>query len=162
MQLLLILQLLVLLAVANGTPVIAKNILGDRFAIPIDGGAKFVDGRPILGSSKTVRGILLSILMTSAFSLVVGLHWKIGALVASVAMAGDLFSSFVKRRMNLPDGGKATGLDQVPESLFPLLACRIALPLTALEIIVATAIFFVGELLLSRLLYRFHLRDRPY
>ena len=162
MQLLLILQLLVLLAVANGTPMIAKAFLGDRFAIPIDGGSKFFDGRPILGSSKTVRGIFLSILMTSAFSLVVGLDWKIGALVASVAMAGDLFSSFLKRRMNLPAGGKATGLDQVPESLFPLLACRIALPLTALDIVAATAVFFVGELLLSRLLYRFHLRDRPY
>ena len=162
MQLLLILQLLALLAVANGTPVIAKAFLGDRFAIPIDGGAKFVDGRPILGSSKTVRGIFLSILMTSAFSFVVGLDWKIGALVASVAMAGDLFSSFLKRRMNLPAGSKATGLDQVPESLFPLLACRSALPLTALDIVAATAVFFVGELLLSRVLYRFHLRDRPY
>ena len=141
---------------------IAKDILGDHFAIPIDGGAKFVDGRPVLGSSKTVRGIFLSILVTSAFAPVVGLDWKIGALVASVAMAGDLFSSFLKRRINLPVGGKATGLDQVPESLFPLLACRSALPLTALDIVVAIAIFFVGELLLSRLLYHFHLRDRPY
>jgi CDP-2,3-bis-(O-geranylgeranyl)-sn-glycerol synthase len=162
MQLLLILQLLVLLTVANGTPVIAMDILGDRFALPIDGGAKFIDGRPILGSSKTIRGIFLSILMTSAFGLVVGLDWKIGALVASVAMAGDLFSSFLKRRMNLPARGKATGLDQVPESLFPLLACRSALPLTALDILAGTAIFFVGEVLLSRLLYHFHLRDRPY
>ena len=141
---------------------IAKDILGDRFAIPIDGGAKFVDGRPVLGSSKTVRGIFLSILVTSAFAPIVGMDWKIGALVASVAMAGDLFSSFLKRRLNLPAGGKATGLDQVPESLFPLLACRSALSLTALDIVAGVAIFFVGELLLSRLLYHFHLRDRPY
>jgi len=162
MQLLLILQVLVLLTLANGTPVIAKGILGDRFAIPMDGGAKFVDGRPILGSSKTVRGIFLSILVTSAFGPVIGLDWKIGALVASVAMAGDLFSSFLKRRINLPAGGKATGLDQVPESLFPLLVCRSALQLTALDIVAGTAIFLVGELLLSRLLYHFHLRDRPY
>ena len=82
--------------------------------------------------------------------------------MASVAMAGDLFSSFLKRRMNVPAGGKATGLDQIPESLFPLLACGIALPLTAVDISVGTAIFFVGEVLLSRLLYHFHLRDRPY
>jgi len=162
MQPLLILHILVLLTVANGTPVIAKDILGNRFAIPIDGGAKFVDGRPILGSSKTVRGIFLSILMTSAFSPVVGLDWKIGALVASMAMAGDVFSSFLKRRMNLPPGGKAAGLDQVPESLFPLLVCRSALHLTALDVVAGTAIFFVGELLVSRLLYHFRLRDRPY
>jgi hypothetical protein len=162
MQPLLILQLLALLAAANGTPVIAKDILGDRFAIRIDGGAKFIDGRPALGSSKTVRGIFLSILVTSALGPVVGLNWKIGMLVAIVAMAGDLFSSFLKRRINLPAGGKATGLDQVPESLFPLLACRSTLKLTALDIVAGVAIFFVGELLLSRLLHHFGLRDRPY
>lgn len=162
MQLSLILQLLVLLTVANGIPVMAKNILGDRFAIPIDGGAIFVDGRPILGSSKTVRGIFLSILMTPVFGPVLGLDWRIAALVASMAMAGDLFSSFLKRRMNLPTGGKATGLDQVPEALFPLLASRNALQLTGMDIVTATSIFFVGDLLLSRLLYHFRLRDRPY
>lgn len=162
MQLFLVVQVLVLLAVANGTPVIATDILGNHAALPIDGGAKFVDGRPLLGSSKTVRGIFLSILTTSAFGPVVGLDWKIGAIMGTVAMAGDLFSSFLKRRMNLPAGAKTTGLDQIPESLFPLLACRTTLPLTALSIVAATAIFLLGELLLSRVLHHFHLRDRPY
>ncbi|MBZ5523225.1 MAG: CDP-archaeol synthase [Acidobacteriia bacterium] len=162
MHLLFILQVLVLLALANGMPVIAKDIVGDRFAAPIDGGAKFADGRPLFGSSKTVRGILVSILITSISAPLIGLDWKIGALVASVAMAGDLFSSFLKRRMNVPASGKATGLDQIPESLFPLLGCSLALPLTALDIVAGTAAFFLGELLFSRLLYRFHLRERPY
>jgi CDP-2,3-bis-(O-geranylgeranyl)-sn-glycerol synthase len=158
----LIAQMLVLLMVANGTPVITKDILGDRFASPIDGGARFVDGRPLFGSSKTFRGIFLSILVTSACAPLLGTSWRIGALVASVAMAGDLFSSFLKRRMNLRAGGKATGLDQVPESLFPLIACRGALPLTALDVVAAMAIFFAGNLFLSHLLYHFHLRDHPY
>ena len=158
----LIAEMLVLLTVANGTPVIAKDILGDHFANPIDGGAKFVDGRPLFGSSKTFRGIVLSILVTSACAPLIGPSWRIGALVATIAMVGDLFSSFLKRRMNLPVGGKATGLDQVPESLFPLLPCRGALPLTALDVVVAVVIFFGGELLLSRLLYHFHLRDHDY
>ena len=157
-----ILQVLTLLALANGIPVVIKDVLGRRFATPIDGGATFFDGRPVLGSSKTIRGILFSILITSAFAPLVGLDWKIGALVASVAMAGDLVSSFLKRRMNVPAGSKATGLDQVPESLFPLLACRAVLSLTALDIVIGTVGFFVAELLLSRLLYRFHLRDHPY
>jgi hypothetical protein len=162
MHLLLIVRLLVLLALANGMPVIVKNIVGDRFAAPLDGGAEFIDGRPLFGPSKTVRGIVVSILITSLSGTLAGLGWKIGALVASVAMAGDLFSSFLKRRMNVPTSGKATGLDQVPESLFPLLACWPVLPLTALDILAGTAAFFAGELLLSRLLYHFHLRDRPY
>ena len=102
------------------------------------------------------------ILVTSAFAPILGMDWKIGALVASMAMAGDLFSSFLKRRFNLHAGDKATGLDQIPESLFPLLACRGALSFTALDIVAGVVFFFVGELLLSRVFYYFHLRDRPY
>jgi hypothetical protein len=77
-------------------------------------------------------------------------------------MAGDLFSSCLKRRMNLPPSERATGLDQVPESLFPLLACRSVLPLSVLDIVAIVSIFFAGELLLSRLFYQLHLRDQPY
>lgn len=148
MQPLLTLQMLILLTLANGTPVIMKDILGGRFASPIDRGARFTDGRPLFGASKTFRGVFFSILITSACSPLVGASWRIGALLAAAAMAGDLFSSFLKRRMNLPaGGGRAIGLDQVPESLFPLLACRSTLPLRALDIVATVVIFFVGELL---------------
>jgi hypothetical protein len=162
MQPLVVLQLLILLALANGTPVAVKKLLGKRFSYPIDGDLRFVDGRPLFGSSKTIRGILFSVLVTSACAPIVGLEWKIGVLIGSVAMAGDLFSSFLKRRIHLPAGGRATGLDQVPESLFPLLACRNALSLTVMDIAVCVVIFFVGEVLLSRVLYKLHIRDRPY
>jgi CDP-archaeol synthase len=138
----LVTKLLILLTLANGTPVITKDILGERFASPIDAHAKFVDGRPLFGCSKTFRGILLSILVTSAFAPLVALSWRVGALVASVAMAGDLFSSFLKRRINLRAGDRATGLDQIPESLFPLLICRSVLPLAAADIVAGVAIFF--------------------
>ncbi len=162
MQPLIILQLLSLLALANGAPVIAKKIFGRRFAQPLDFGAMYVDGRPLLGSSKTIRGIVASILLTSVSAPLLGLETKIGALVAGAAMAGDLFSSFVKRRLALPPSSRALGIDQVPESLLPLLACWDALSLTIAEILIATGIFFVGELILSRLLYQAHLRDEPY
>jgi hypothetical protein len=36
---------------ANGTPVIAKLILGDKFAAPVDAGALFGDGRLWFGPS---------------------------------------------------------------------------------------------------------------
>jgi CDP-archaeol synthase len=161
-QSLVIVQFLVLLTVANGTPVIAKKCLRKRFSYPMDGGARFVDGQPLFGPSKTIRGILLSVSFTSACSALLGLGWRIGVLVGSAAMAGDLFSSFLKRRIKLTAGGRATGLDQVPESLFPFLVCRNALSLTAVDITVGVTTFFIGEVLLSRLLYKFHIRDRPY
>jgi hypothetical protein len=157
-----LLQLLGLLTLANGTPVVAKRMFGDRFAWPIDANCKFVDGRPLFGASKTIRGLLLAVAVTSACAPLVGLGIAIGTVVAITAMAGDLVSSFVKRRLALAPSSQAIGLDQIPESLFPLLACRQELGLTAADIGIGVVVFFVGELVLSRLLFRLHFRDRPY
>jgi CDP-2,3-bis-(O-geranylgeranyl)-sn-glycerol synthase len=128
----------------------------------LDGGVKFIDGHPLFGSSKTIRGIMFSVLAAAAGASLVGLGWEIGVAVGSMAMAGDLFSSFLKRRMQLPAGSRATGLDQVPESLLPLLACRSALSLTALDITVIVVAFFLGEVFLSILFYKLHFREHPY
>src|SRR5205807_6684279 len=157
-----VLQLLILLMLANGTPVIAKKLLGERYSYPLDGNLTFADGRPLFGRSKTIRGIVLAVLVTTAGAPLIGLGWKTGLLVGSFAMAGDLFSSFCKRRLGLPSSSRASGLDQVPESLLPLLACRDLLALTAADIVICVAMFVIGEVVLSRLLYAFRLRDRPY
>ena len=58
--------------------------------------------------------------------------------------------------------GRATGLDQIPESLLPLLAVQGELDLSLLQIGAITAAFFVLELPLARLAFRLGLRDRPY
>jgi CDP-2,3-bis-(O-geranylgeranyl)-sn-glycerol synthase len=94
--------------------------------------------------------------------MAVGLPAHLGALVGASAMAGDTLSSFVKRRIGLPPSSRATGLDQIPESLLPLLICRLLLPLAALDIAIVVTIFLFGEIALSRVLYQAHLRDRPY
>lgn len=158
----LIAQLLALLTVANGTPVIAAKILGSSFAAPVDGNTEFIDGRPLFGPSKTLRGVALSLLATSAFAPLIGVEWKVGALVAATAMAGDLLSSFLKRRLGLSASSQFVGLDQIPESLFPLLACWFLVPLSMFDIAVTTAIFVVGALALSRLLFKLNIRDQPY
>ena len=49
-----VLQLLILLMLANGTPLMAKKILGDRYSYPLDGNVTFADGRPVFGRSKTI------------------------------------------------------------------------------------------------------------
>lgn len=162
MQLLPILQSLVLLALANGMPVVAKKILADSFAFPLDAGFLYPDGRPLFGPSKTIRGILVSILVTAGCAPLVNLDFEVGAGVAGVAMAGDLFSSFVKRRLNFPPSSQAIGLDQVPESLFPLVAYQHMLSLTYADIFIGVGLFFLGELVISRVLYTLRLRDEPY
>ena len=158
----LLLQLLILLVVANGTAVVAKKILGVAFGRPLDGGALFVDGEPIFGPSKTIRGVVVSLLGTSICAALMGLGWQIGSLIATFAVVGDLFSSFVKRRMRLASSSMAIGLDHIPESLFPLLASRLLLPLSTLDIIVGVTVFVVGALILSPLLFKLNLRDEPH
>jgi CDP-2,3-bis-(O-geranylgeranyl)-sn-glycerol synthase len=162
LHLLLVFKLLVLLSVANGAPVITAKAFGQHCSSALDRGFKFFDGNPLFGKSKTIRGIGASILSSTIVAPLLDLDWKIGATVGAVAMAGDLFSSFVKRRLNLAPSSRATGLDQIPESLFPLLACRAALALSALDIAAGAAVFLVGEILLSWPLYKAHIRDRPY
>lgn len=159
----LILQLLILVAVANAAPVVAKKLLGKQFAWPLDGGAAFVNGRPpLLGSSKTIRGIVVSLLATPLAAMLIGLGWEAGALVAVAAMAGDLISSFVKRRLGFPPSSMAVGLDQIPESLLPLIAASWLFPVSLLDIVAGTAIFFVGGLALSWILFKLRIRDEPY
>lgn len=162
MQYLVVFQLVFLLLVANGTPVLVKRVLGQRFSFPLDGGVKIYDGQRLFGPSKTVRGVLLSILVTSASAPIIGLDSEIGAIVGTASMAGDVFSSFLKRRLRLPPSSKVTGLDQIPESLFPLLSCRWMLTLTITDVVAGVAIFFLGEIILSKLLYRVGIRRHPY
>ncbi len=157
-----LLQSVLLLTLANGAPVVAKKILGARLAFPLDAGARFFDGQPLLGPSKTVRGVVISVVTTAVVAPLLGLSLAAGGLVAALAMIGDLFSSFVKRRLKFPSSSQAIGLDQVPESLLPLLVCKETLSLTSIDVAIGVGIFVLGELILSRLLYDLRLRDEPY
>jgi CDP-2,3-bis-(O-geranylgeranyl)-sn-glycerol synthase len=162
MDVILVLQLSMLLVVANGAPVLAKRLFGKASARPVDGGAAFLDGRPLFGAAKTWRGITVSILATSVCAPLVGLPLWVGAAIGAGAMAGDLLSSFVKRRMARPVSSRALALDQVPEALVPLLLLREALALGLAEIAVAVAIFFIGSLGLSRLMFDLKVREQPF
>jgi CDP-2,3-bis-(O-geranylgeranyl)-sn-glycerol synthase len=158
----LVLELLVLLVIANGAPLVGKKIFGDAFSWPIDGGVRLADGHPLFGTSKTIRGVVLALLITPLASWLLGLGWQVGILVAAGAMAGDLLSSFLKRRLGLLPSSMAIGLDHIPESLIPLAASALLLPVSLLDIVVGVIAFCVGGLLLSRLLFRLNLRDEPY
>lgn len=156
------LQLLFLIIVANGAPIIARWLLNERWAAPLDGGRVFIDGLPLLGTSKTYRGVVVSLLVTPLAALVLGLSWDIGLMVASLAMVGDCLSSFVKRRLAFPPSARAVGFDQIPESLLPLLGVWEPFALTGGGIIATVVGFFLIELGLSKILYVLHIRKRPY
>jgi CDP-diglyceride synthetase len=162
MHIVLVIQFIGLLTLANGAPVIAKKLFGTRLNRPLDGGVLFIDGQPLFGPSKTFRGIVASVVTTAVLAPLLALDWQVGLVVAIMAMAGDLLSSFLKRRARLKPSSRATGLDQIPEFLLPALACRPMIGFTEIDIAAVVMIFMVGEMLLSRLLFKWHVRDQPF
>ncbi len=146
----------------NGVPIIARKLLGRRLDTPLDVGMQFFDERPLFGSSKTIRGLLLAIAAATLCAPLFGFSWMIGLVIGSTAMMGDLLSSFIKRRLGLAPSSMVLGLDQIPESLLPLLACMVPLGLNCQSIAIVTVAFFASELVCSAILYRLRIRRRPY
>ncbi|AAL80522.1 hypothetical protein PFDSM3638_01960 [Pyrococcus furiosus DSM 3638] len=101
---------------ANSSPV----ILGG--GTPIDFGKTWRDGRRIFGDSKTWRGFLGGLTVGTLIGVIqqiiypyypsLSLAFKVSFLLALGALVGDLIGSFIKRRLNLPPGYPAVGLDQ--------------------------------------------------
>ena len=152
----------ILIATANAAPVALKLLLLNRYSRPIDGGLVLRDGNRLLGPSKTWRGVAIAILVPACLSSLMGLSWRAGALVGATAMAGDCMASFLKRRLGFAASSMALGLDQIPESLLPAILIRAYAQVTAIDIFMVVFIFFVGELVLSRVFFRLGLRERPY
>ena len=155
------LLLLLLIMVANAAPLLAGKLFRHH-NYPVDGGRNFLDGRPLFGSSKTIRGIAAALIMTPLVSAALGTGWEIGLVIGLFAMLGDLFSSFIKRRLGMAPSSRAPGLDQVPESLFPLLACRTMIELPAFQVMLLVLLFVAGSLLLSKVAFHLKLRKHPW
>jgi len=157
-----IIQTLILISASNGAPVLLARALGARLACPIDGGIVLRDGHPLLGRSKTWRGLASAIVLATCVAALIGLPLPLGVFAAISAMVGDGLSSFVKRRFGLEPSSMTLGLDQIPESLCPALASAAYLPLGPVDVLAILLAFTAGELAASRLFFAVGLRDRPY
>ena len=155
-------HLLILVIAANSTPVLLARIMGDRLKQPIDGGRRFVDGRPLLGNSKTWRGLLGAVIVCAAVAHLLGYTVFFGAACGALAMLGDLLSSFSKRRLQMQSSSKAPFIDQVPESLLPALVFKSALALSWMDILLLTVAFTALEVVFSVVLFRLGIRKHPY
>jgi CDP-2,3-bis-(O-geranylgeranyl)-sn-glycerol synthase len=95
---------------ANSIPV----LLGG--GMPMDMGAKFIDGRPVFGKSKTVRGFIAGVSGGVIFAWVISQFFMLpifpdaktqfiaGSMAAVGAMVGDTLGSFIKRRFGVNSG----------------------------------------------------------
>lgn len=151
---------------ANASPVVFG---GGR---PIDLGAKFFDGRPIFGPHKTYRGFISGVLIGTAAGWVqeniaplAGLPQGstiLGFLMSLGALLGDLFGSFIKRRLNLSPGEPLPPIDQLDFVLFALLLAsfygHLPSPIGVLAIIAITVPI---HMLTNVIAYFLGLKDRP-
>lgn len=157
-----VLQAVILLIVANGAPILARGIAGTRFNWPVDRGLMLADDQPLFGDAKTWRGLFVAVIAGSVLASLIGLSARQGALFALLAMIGDLFASFTKRRLRLTPSSRSRGLDAIPESLLPAAVMNNELSLNMIGIVFVVMGFFLIEVYVSPILYRWHIRKRPY
>lgn len=129
---------------ANGAPVFFG---GGR---PIDLGKK-LNGKPIFGSHKTIRGLVAGLIsgfiVAYAESLFMPYMLLIGVFMSIGTHVGDLLGSFIKRRFGKKEGENITFMDQY---LFFVFAMLFALPFGHLPNIYG----FVFLILLTGILHR--------
>lgn len=157
-----IIQATLLLVVSNGAPILINKALGKRWAWPADNKLKLHDGHRLFGNTKTWRGLCSAMFFTALAAILIGIEPLTGLLFGALAMTGDLLASFIKRRMSYTESTRARGLDTVPESLLPILLLKEPLALSLFDIILIVALFFLIEESISPILYRLHIRKRPY
>jgi len=153
------LRIVLFLLWVNGLPPLAAILLDRRFALPVDGNRLFFDGQPIFGRNKTIRGVIAGTTGGAILAPLLGVSWWIGMTAGLLAMIGDLLSSFLKRRVGADSGKSVPLLDQLFESLLPLIFLNRYLSFTLSRTIAILALFTLLVYLSSRLWL--HITERP-
>ena len=156
------LKLLILVATANSAPLALRWLSGRNAFHALDFGITVWDGKPLFGPSKTWAGLVAAILSCSLVAPLLSLPVEAGAHGGIAAMAGDLGTSFIKRRLGLASSAPAPGLDQLAEAALPLLVLRGFLAFSWLDLLVVLTVFILGEMAIAKILHRLGLRDPPF
>ncbi|UCD73385.1 MAG: CDP-2,3-bis-(O-geranylgeranyl)-sn-glycerol synthase [Candidatus Bathyarchaeota archaeon] len=141
--------------VANATPTIFGG------GATIDGERRFVDGRPIFGSHKTIRGFLSGLIAGTIIGFIQGQVLS-GFLLSFGALFGDLAGAFLKRRLSIPPGSIFPIIDQLSFVLFAIL---FVLPFSCLTIEeIFSAIFFTPffHLMTNTIAYFLNIKKHPW
>jgi len=148
--------------VANSTPV----LLGGGTSI--DQGRKFIDGRPILGANKTIKGFAYGLILGSVAGLAeaalfANYRLVLAGIVASIgALLGDLLGAFVKRRANIPPGNPLPIVDQLDFVLGALLLTSPLLEISLGTILILVTATVPIHLLSNAVAYALRLKKRAW
>jgi CDP-2,3-bis-(O-geranylgeranyl)-sn-glycerol synthase len=145
------LQAFALLIAANAAPVVLSKLLREHAGTPLDFGLKLSDGERLFGDHKTWRGLFFGVAAGALVSGLLDIEPWVGVGFAAASLLGDALSSAVKRRMRLRPGTEIPGLDQIGETLLPLLVFAGPLSLRYGGIAAVTVVFVFFDLALTRL-----------
>jgi predicted MPP superfamily phosphohydrolase len=137
-------KILILLWAINFAPPFLAYLFEDKWNAPLDRDYRWKDGNPLFGPHKTLRGVLGSMAAGMVFGGLLGFPWWLGLCCALLSMAGDLVSSFLKRRRGLHSGSIVPGLDQIFEGLLPFLILVPYFSLTSSQIVLLAVFFCMG------------------
>lgn len=152
------LDILILIVIANAAPVITRFIFSEKNLLAIDFGLKLKDQQALFGKTKTWAGIISSLSLTSICAYLLNYDISSGLIISSLAMTGDLLTSFIKRRLKKQSSESCLLLDQIPESVLPALAMKNLYSLSLIQLIVIIVSFIIIELILSTTLLRYRKR----
>jgi uncharacterized protein len=148
-------KLWLILMVTNGAPLLMAALWPGLNRWPVDNGLRLTDGRPLLGNHKTCGGLVCGILAGGLLGKLLSLSLPMSLLIAGTSMLGDLFTSFLKRRMGFREGETLYLFDQFFEGAFPLLLCKwgygVAWPTFMTTLLVFMAGSLLGSLVKNRL-----------
>jgi CDP-2,3-bis-(O-geranylgeranyl)-sn-glycerol synthase len=147
---------------ANGSGPLVRN------GTPIDGGRVTWDGRRVLGDGKTYEGLVLALTYGTTVGVVIssflGSEWILISFLESVgAMLGDMLGAFIKRRLSIPRGGRAIGLDQLDFILgSTVLGYAGGLRVSLIQFLFICLFAFVMHLGTNFLAYRLKIKSVPW
>ena len=155
---------------ANGLAPLAK-FSGKH---PVDFGKRLKDGRPVFGSGKTWEGSIIGVVMGMLIGSIMGLAfyflpWGLSPVPLSIApmgpvlgfmlgfgaISGDIFKSFIKRRIGFERGRTLPIVDQLDFILGSLLFASLVVPIKinwVILLVVVTPLFHLSANYMAYLL----------
>lgn len=169
-------------ALANGAPVISARLPGiQTWNMRLDFGADF-QGKPLLGSHKTWRGLISGMVVATvvlwiqqllaahtgwAHAFTADIHYNkfptliVGPLLGFGALAGDAIESFFKRRRGTSSGKSWFPFDQLDYIVGALLVSLPFVILSVRQYIFVVIIWFCLHMAGTYVGWRLGLKDQP-
>jgi CDP-2,3-bis-(O-geranylgeranyl)-sn-glycerol synthase len=139
-----------------------------------------MQGRPLLGSNKTFRGLAGGILASMTVMYIQFALWKyldfsfhlvdfetvnfhlLAFLMGFGVIFGDSFESFIKRRLNISPGASLIPWDQIDCILGGLLFGRIAWNFSWQYAVAAIVLTFLFHIIIRHMLYYFKVTEKKW